>query len=79
MSDTNSIAQLKKLSVAERLQLMEDVWVSLDGEIDEMDTNHVPDWHRSELDDRLTARAADPTQVLPWVNVLEALRAGLRK
>jgi putative addiction module component (TIGR02574 family) len=45
-------AEIRKLPVAERLQLIEDIWDSLDGETEELP---LPEWHRAELDRRLDA------------------------
>jgi putative addiction module component (TIGR02574 family) len=44
--------ELRQLSVEDRLQLIEELWDSLDGEADGLP---VPNWHRAEIDKRLDA------------------------
>ena len=56
------------LSLNERLQLAEDLWDSIDDE-----QIPIPDWHREELDRRLTAYQADPKAGIPWEEVRERL------
>ena len=61
------------LSLNERLQLAEDLWDSIDDE-----QIPIPDWHREELDRRLTAYQADPEAGIPWEEVRERLLKLLR-
>lgn len=67
--------ELRQLSIAERLELMESIWNSLAEMPDDLD---VRDWHKQELDKRLAAHAADPSTAEPWsevkVKILDALR-----
>jgi putative addiction module component (TIGR02574 family) len=65
-------SQLDRLPVADRLRLLEDVWASLEQNLDPVPT---PDWHHAELDRRLAAHAANATAVKPWRDVLADLRA----
>ena len=68
--------KLQELSVAERLQLMEDIWASLCAAPDKLD---VPDWHRSELDGRMAAHGRDPAAARPWAEVQAEILDALRK
>ena len=64
--------EIRKLSIEQRLLLMEEIWDSLDTEV-----NHLPvtDEQREELDRRLEDHARDPHNVSPWDEVLACLRA----
>ena len=66
---------LRRLSVAERLRLLDDVWTSL---LDEPAGPDSPDWHRDELDKRLAAHDADPSQVQSWREAVGELEADLK-
>ena len=44
--------EMRQLSVAERLKLIEELWDSLDTEADHLP---IPVWHREEIDKRLDA------------------------
>lgn len=57
---------LRQLSVADRLRLIEDVWDSLR---EHPETLEVPNWHRAELDARLQAHSNDPSAARPWGEV----------
>jgi putative addiction module component (TIGR02574 family) len=45
-------SEIRQLPVTERLQLIEEIWDSLDGETDELP---MPEWHCAEIDKRLDA------------------------
>ncbi len=64
--------EIRKLSITQRLLLMEEIWDSLDTE-----ANHLPvtDSQREELDRRLEDHARDPHDVIPWDEVRASLRA----
>jgi putative addiction module component (TIGR02574 family) len=64
------LMDFSQLSVSERLQLVEDVWDSIDDEQIPM-----PDWHRKELDRRLAEYRANPEAGISW----ETVRARLAK
>jgi putative addiction module component (TIGR02574 family) len=66
MTMTNAFPELLKLSVAERIQLVEDIWDSIAAE-----PNAVPlsDELREELDHRLADQAANPGVGKPWSEV----------
>jgi len=58
--------EIAALPVADRLELIEQLWDSLESEAADL---AVPDWHRAELDRRLAAHAASPDVALPWDEV----------
>jgi len=64
----NKILDFSHLSPAERLQLVEDIWDSL-----EDDQVPVPDWHREILDQRLKAYRENPEAGASWEEVRERL------
>lgn len=64
MSD--ALAQALRLSVAERLQLIEALWTSL---MEDGEALPVSDAQREELDRRLAAHRADPGAAIPWDEV----------
>ena len=68
MSDLRS--QIKSLSPAEKAELLDTVWESL-----EADSASLTDAQRSELDYRIARHEENPSDVIPWQQV----RAGLFK
>lgn len=54
---------LRQLPVPERLRLMEELWASLVERLEGLD---VPAWHRHELDTRLKAHDAAPSDTVDW-------------
>ena len=65
MSLTDTAA-LRKMSVDERLQILEAVWDSLAADPDAID---VPQWHKDELDRRLAEEEQNPDAGAPWDEV----------
>jgi putative addiction module component (TIGR02574 family) len=59
-----------QLTFNERLQLVEDLWDSLELDQDQIP---VPDWHREELDRRLAAYQRDPGAGASWEEVRERI------
>jgi putative addiction module component (TIGR02574 family) len=57
-----------KLSVAERLELVEDLWDYIAQDAD-VDTLPLTDDERRLLDERLAAHARDPDRGAPWEEV----------
>lgn len=55
---------IDRLSVPDRLRLMEEIWESIPAQ-----ELPVPESHRQELDRRLAACDADPTGGSPWEEV----------
>jgi putative addiction module component (TIGR02574 family) len=68
MSDLRS--QIKSLSPAEKAELLDRVWESL-----EADAVSLTDAQRAELDHRITRHEQNPSDVIPW----EQVRSGLLK
>lgn len=66
------LAQAAKLSVSERIELVEAIW---DTVVDEPEALPMPDSHREELDRRLEDLERDPDAGSPW----EEVRARLEK
>jgi putative addiction module component (TIGR02574 family) len=52
MSKHLTPGEIRQLPVTERLQLIEEIWDSLDGVTEELP---LPEWHRSEIDKRVDA------------------------
>ena len=67
--------ELKKLTVSQRLRLMEDIWESL-REVPE--GIQVPEWHKDELDRRLAERASGTDDARPWSEVRDEIFATIR-
>ena len=66
--------ELFKLSTAERLELVEELWDSIAADA-ELDSEVLPlsDEQKAELDRRIAAHRADPSRVIPWEQVREEL------
>jgi len=60
------LAQVKALSLDDRLELMDVIWDSLDGDPAAVD---LTEEQKCELDRRLAVHAADPERVIPWEEV----------
>ena len=63
---TNPLPEILKLSVAERIQLVEDIWDSIAAEPDALPLS---DEQRQELDRRLADQEANPGTGRPWSEV----------
>jgi putative addiction module component (TIGR02574 family) len=66
----SAISEILKLSVAERLQLVEEIWDSIAADPESL---AVPDEQMDELDRRLDDAAANPGQGRPWSEVRDRL------
>lgn len=66
MSDLRS--QIKSLSAAEKAELLDTVWESL-----EADSASLTDAQRAELDHRISRQEQNPTHVIPWQQVRASL------
>jgi putative addiction module component (TIGR02574 family) len=66
MAMTNPLPELLKLSVAERIQLVEDIWDSIAAEPEAVPLS---DELREELDRRLSDQTANPGVGKPWSEV----------
>ena len=72
MHATAKALGIDRLSVAERILLVEEIWDSI---IVQAQTLEVPQSHKDELDRRLTAYEADPNAGSTW----EVVKARLQK
>lgn len=71
MARSLSAVTIKGLSVAERLDLISELWDSIPDSLEELP---IPEWHREELERRLAAADADPNAAIPWEEVSQRLR-----
>lgn len=62
--------ELLRLPLAERIQLVEDLWDSIAADAESVP---VPESHLRELARRRAAHREDPTAVRPWEEVRERL------
>jgi len=67
---TNPLPEILKLSVAERIQLVEDIWDSIAADSDEI---RLSDELLAELDARLEDQAANPGVGRSWSEVKSRL------
>lgn len=63
---------IDRLSVRERLNLIEQIWDSLPEAVDPDD---VPGWHKKVLAERLAEAEANPGGGVPWREALAAIRS----
>ena len=71
MSSHAVIAEYMKLSVAERIQLVEDIWDSIAAEAPDI-VALSPD-QKAELHCRVAAHRVDPSTAVPWDEVRSKL------
>ena len=64
---------IDRLTVGERLDLIEQIWDSLP---DQVAPSDVPAWHLAELARRRAVAAADPGAGTPWRDALARFGAG---
>ena len=64
------VADIAKLTLREKLQLMEAIWADLRGRVDDMG---VPKEHRRILDDRRARIDSGEAKVLDWDQVKHSL------
>lgn len=67
MHTPNAISEYLKLSVSERIQLVEDIWDSIAAEAP--DTVGLSQDQKAELHRRVAAHRADPSTAVPWEEV----------
>ncbi|HEY2784508.1 MAG TPA: addiction module protein [Fimbriiglobus sp.] len=65
---------LDKLSVTDRLELMDQLWLSLDADAGK---NDIPEWHVHEIERRLADADANPEAVITWAEVKARMEAEL--
>ena len=61
---------IERLSVRDRLELIEQIWNSLPEQVELQD---IPPWHLAELADRRVRAEREPGVGKPWREVLERL------
>ena len=71
MHTPDAATEYMKLSVSERIQLVEDIWDSIATE--SPDTIGLSQDQRVELHRRLAAHRADPSTAVPWEQVRSKL------
>ena len=71
MGKNITIADVLKLSVTDRLQLVEDIWDSISSF---PETISLTDSQKQQLDSRLDAYHRDPNSALPWKEVVDQIR-----
>jgi putative addiction module component (TIGR02574 family) len=64
--DNPALAEILQLSLAERIQLVEDLWDSIASAPEEVP---VTEAQRAELERRLSEHRRDPQAGLPWAEV----------
>ena len=74
MSSIPTARELSQLSVAQRLELMNEIWASLGSEAKSIP---MPEWHVVEIKRRLEAFAADGNPGRPAEEVLAELKRRL--
>ena len=72
MSVTIESLGIDRLSVTERLELIQQIWDSLP---ESVEPHEVPEWHRQELERRIATADANPGAAEPW----EVVRARLSR
>lgn len=76
MSSLLSTLGIDRLSVPERLQLIQEIWESIDTTTDQLPISEA---QRLELDRRLAALEANPQRVVPWEEVEARALARFKK
>ena len=66
MSATFESLGLGRLSVDERLQVLEELWADLTPAVE---TTEIPQWHKDLLDRRIADHEANPNDVFLWTEV----------
>lgn len=64
---------IDRLSVRDRLDLIEQIWDSLPEQVEPQD---IPDWHVAELATRRRRAAESPAGGQPWREVFQRLEGG---
>ena len=73
MGKNITIADVLELSVAERIQLVEDIWDSIASLPEALS---LTDSQKKELDRRLSDFRRDPAAAAPWEDVIARIRQG---
>ncbi len=70
LSPTIQYRGIDRLSVGDRLRLLEEIWDTLSDSAQELP---IPDWHKAELDRRLAQAEAQPEGGRSWDEVKDRL------
>lgn len=73
MAATLESLGIERLSVRERLELIDQIWDSLP---ESVEPTELPEWHLVELARRRAEAEARPGEGRPWREVLASLRTG---
>lgn len=68
---STELSDILRMSVAERIQLVEDIWDSIAAVPEALP---LTDAERDELNRRLTAHAQNPGESIPWAELMERVR-----
>lgn len=68
---TMSMSEISKLSVAERIQLAQDIWDSIWSNPEDLELTEA---QSQELDRRLQSCREDPESSVPWSEVKQRIR-----
>jgi len=72
MDPNSPLAELFKLTPAERIQLAEDLWDSVAANPDD-DVMPLSEEQLAEIDRRIREHVADPSTALPWEDIRKRL------
>jgi putative addiction module component (TIGR02574 family) len=70
-TQSSQLSEILQLSVAERIQLVEDIWDSI---VQIPEAVPITDEQKAELDRRLESYRANPTEGISWNELKEKLR-----
>jgi len=73
-NDQNSIGMIKKLSVSERILIVEDIWDSI---ISSKEEFPITASQKQELDERLESYKSSPDKVRTWKEVKKNIKSRL--
>jgi putative addiction module component (TIGR02574 family) len=65
--------EIRKLSLSEKLQLVEDLWDDIASGPDQLP---IPEWHLEELDRRENEQSRNPQRGSSWDEVRARIRGG---
>jgi len=65
-----SVADIQRMPLAEKLQLMEALWDDLRSHVKE---SPIPEWHKELLDERRKAVESGKEEVLEWDDVKDTI------
>ncbi len=70
--ETVNLTEIKKLSVAERILYVEEIW---DPIVNDQQLLGITQAQREELDRRIAAYEKNPDEVIPWEDVKSKIRS----